>query len=128
MRPERPEAHRLDERVKILILRERVGLTQGAMKTEKAARFLGRPRAPPAPRPPAARRPRPAARARGSRARVSRYDRPAVCGLTAVVIFKRAERRREHFFYIVSLQRGLNDDAHDAHAAARRRGRRGRRA
>lgn len=60
MRPERPEAHRLDERVKILILRERVGLTQGAMKTENS-RSLSRP--PPRPsRAPAARRPPPAAR------------------------------------------------------------------
>ena len=58
MRPERPEAHRLDERVKILILRERVGLTQGAMKTENS-RSLSRP--PPRPsRAPAARRPPPA--------------------------------------------------------------------
>ena len=62
MRPERPEAHRLDERVKILILRERVGLTQGAMKTENS-RSLSRP--PPRPsRAPAARRPPPARAAR----------------------------------------------------------------
>ena len=58
MRPERPEAHRLDERVKILILRERVGLTQGAIKTENS-RSLSRP-------PPRPGRPPPAAPARAS--------------------------------------------------------------
>lgn len=100
MRPERPEAHRLDERVKILILRERVGLTQGAIKTENS-RSLSRPpprpgRPPPAPARPSVRGER-APRARRVPSGVSRYDRTAVCGLTAVVIFKRAERRREHF-------------------------------
>ena len=131
MRPERPEAHRLDERVKILILRERVGLTQGAIKTENS-RSLSRPpprpgRPPPAPAAPAWRwRDALRARAEGEAGpeRGSRYDRTAVCGLTAVVIFKRAERRREHFFNIVSLQRGLNDDAHAAAPARPRRGRR----
>lgn len=63
MRPERPEAHRLDERVKILILRERVGLTQGAIKTENS-RSLSRPPPRPGRPPPAPARLRAAARAR----------------------------------------------------------------
>ena len=72
MRPERPEAHRLDERVKIRILRERVGLTQGAIKTENS-RSLSRPpprpgRPPPAPAP-AWRDGRAASARRGARAR-----------------------------------------------------------